>query len=68
MNFYDKNGTLLNIGDYVIPDEGRTLMLISSAYVQELDEDCLFGQQIEDPCAFSILTQENLSAQWTKKE
>jgi hypothetical protein len=28
----------------------------------------MFGQQIEDPLSFSLLTQENLASQWTKEE
>lgn len=65
MDFYDKNGTLLKIGDQITPDEGRVLTLISEGYVEDFGE-VLFGQQVEDAAAFSILTQEDLSAQWTK--
>lgn len=66
MTFYDKNGTALRIGDQITPDEGRVLTLVSSGYLAELGQDCLFGQQVDDLAAFSILTQENLSLQWTK--
>ena len=68
MIFYDKNKTQLQIGDRIIPDEGRELLIVSIAYVNDFGEECMFGQQIEDPLAFSVLTQENLSFQWTKVE
>lgn len=62
--FFDKNGKEINIGNKIKPDEGRVLLIVSKAYVEDFGEDCLFGQQIEDPMAFSPLTQENLSSQW----
>lgn len=68
MNFYDKNNTLLQIGDRIVPDKGRELLIVSVAYVEDYESECMFGQQIEDPLAFSLLTQENLSLQWTKVE
>ncbi len=66
--FYDKNGTALYVGDHIVPDEGRELLLVSDGYVEELGQEVLFGQQVEDPAAFSILTGKNLSGQWTKVE
>jgi len=60
----DKNGKEIKIGDKVKPDDGRILLIISQFYVEEMGEECLFGQQIEDPLAFSPLTQENLASQW----
>lgn len=67
MDFHDKRGTLLAIGDRIAPDEGRVLTLVSSAYMAELGQEVLFGQQLDDdPAAFSLLTQDNLSKQWTK--
>lgn len=68
MNFYDKNNTPLQVGDKIVPDKGRELLIVSIAYVADYEEECMFGQQIEDPLAFSVLTQSNLSAQWTKVE
>ena len=68
MNFYDKNKALLQIGDRIIPDQGRELLIVSVAYVEDYESECMFGQQIEDPLAFSVLTQDNLSLQWTKVE
>ena len=68
MIFYDKNKTPLQVGDYIIPDKGRKLLIVSIAYVSDYEEECMFGQQVEDPLAFSVLTQENLSLQWTKVE
>ena len=68
MNFYDKNKVLLQVGDHIIPDSGRELLIVSIAYVADYEEECMFGQQVEDPLAFSVLTQENLSLQWTKVE
>lgn len=63
----DKNGKEIKIGDKVKPDTGRTLLIVSQFEVKELGV-CLFGQQLEDPLAFSPLTQENLAAQWTVVE
>lgn len=68
MNFYDKNQTPLQVGDRIIPDKGRELLIVSIAYVADCEADCMFGQQVEDPLAFSLLTQENLASQWTKVE
>lgn len=61
----DKNGDEIKIGDKIQPDKGRILLIVSQQYVEDIGEDCLFGQQIEDPLAFSLLTQDNLSTQWT---
>ena len=68
MNFYDKNKTPLQVGDKIIPDEGRALLIVSVAYVDDYQSYCMFGQQIEDPLSFSLLTKENLELQWTKVE
>lgn len=68
MEFYDKNGILLKIGDHIVPDKGRELSIVSTAYVEDFGEECMFGQQVLDPLAFSVLTQDNLSLQWTKVE
>ncbi|MCD7760259.1 MAG: hypothetical protein LUH16_00555 [Clostridiales bacterium] len=68
MAFYDKNGTALYVGDHIVPDEGLELLLISEAYDESFEETCLYGQQVDHPAAFSILTQANLSSQWTKVE
>ena len=56
MNFYDKNHTPLQVGDKIIPDEGRALLIVSIAYVDDYQSECMFGQQIEDPLSFSLLT------------
>ncbi len=62
--FTDKNGKEVKIGDKVRPDgDGRVLLIVSQFYVNEMGE-CLFGQQIEDPLAFSPLTHEDLSKNW----
>lgn len=66
MDFYDKNNTLLQIGDHIVPDAGVELLIVSKFYVEDYQQECMFGQQIADPLAFSVLTQENLSKQWTK--
>lgn len=66
MKFYDKNNTQLQIGDRIAPDKGRELLIVSVFYIEDYDEECMFGQQIEDPLAFSLLTKDNLSKQWTK--
>lgn len=65
--FYDKNGIALAVGDHIIPDEGRELHIVSEAYVDEIGEDCMFGQQVEDPRIFSILTHADLEKQWSRK-
>lgn len=62
----DKNGKEIKIGDKIKPEgEGRVLLIVSHFNNVEGFGECLFGQQIEDPLAFSPLTQENLSLQWT---
>ena len=66
--FYDKNGTELAVGDTVAPDEGRKLKIVSQGYYEEMGQEVMFGQQLADLAAFSILTQKNLSLQWTKVE
>ena len=66
MKFYDKNGIELNIGDTISPDKGRKLLIVSVFYVEDYQEECMFGQQIEDPLSFSLLTRDNLSTQWIK--
>lgn len=63
--FRDKNGNELKIGDKIRPDEGRDLAIVSIQYVEDIGDDCMFGQQILDPMAFSLLTKENLATQWT---
>ena len=68
MGFYDKNGTELNIGDHIIPDEGLELAIVSSGYVEAYKDEVMFGQQVANMCCFSILTKENLAKQWTRLE
>lgn len=68
MDFFDKNGLPLHVGDHIRPDEGRELILVSQVYVSDFQCECLFGQQIEDPLAFSPLTQDVLSQSWYKVE
>lgn len=65
----DKNGNEIKVGDKIVPadDKGRELLIVSQFYVEEMGEECLFGQQVEDPLAFSPLTQENLSENWILK-
>lgn len=61
----DKNGKEIKIGNKIKPDVmGEILLIVSHFDVPGLGE-CLFGQQIDHPLAFSPLTQEDLSAQWT---
>lgn len=66
MTFYDKNGTPLQVGDHIVPDVGMELVIVSVAYVADYDAECMFGQQVADPLAFSVLTKENLAHRWTK--
>lgn len=64
--FKDKNGNEINIGDQIKPDVmGMILQIVSERYVEDIEQECLFGQQVENPLAFSLLTQEDLSKQWT---
>ena len=65
--FVDKKGHELNIGDHIVPDEGRELAIVSIGRVDEYENEVMFGQQVEDMSCFSILTAENLASQWTKK-
>ena len=65
--FVDKKGNELNIGDHIVPDEGRELAIVSVGRVDEYENEVMFGQQVEDMSCFSILTAENLASQWTKK-
>lgn len=66
MIFKDKNGKEINIGDQIKPDVmGMILQIVSERYVEDIEQECLFGQQVENPLAFSLLTQEDLSKQWT---
>lgn len=65
----DKNGKEIKIGNKVRPEgEGEILLIVSHFNNVEGLGECLFGQQIEDPMAFSPLTQENLSSQWVVVE
>lgn len=68
MIFYDKNETILRTGDRIVPDKGRELVITSIEYVDDFEEECMIGQQIVNPLLFSVLTQDNLSKQWTKVE
>ena len=68
MNFYDKNGTQVQVGDRIVPDKGRELLIISIEYVEDFEEECMIGQQVVNPLLSSILTQDNLSKQWIKVE
>ncbi len=61
----DKNGKEIKIGDKIKPDKGQILLIVSEFDNVEEFGHCLFGQQIENPLAFSPLTQENLKSQWT---
>lgn len=66
----DKNGKEVNVGDKIVPADGNGMMLliVSKFFVDSLKEDCLFGQQVEDPMSFSPLTQEVLSKYWVLYE
>lgn len=66
MKFYDMDGAEIKIGDYVKPVEGREVKIISCGQIPDYTEDVLIGQQTENLFAFSILTAENLAAQFKK--
>ena len=62
--YTDKYGTVINIGDRIVPDEGRELVIISET---SGEVNGLLGRQIADPGMISILTEADLSRQWTVK-
>lgn len=66
MEFRDKNGEIVDIGDIVRPDDGRDCLIISKAKNNELNEVVLYGQQLLDPAAFAVLTKDILSTMFTK--
>lgn len=68
MKFYDMNGVELKVGDYIEPVEGRKLHIVSQGELAEYGSEVMFGQQVEDMAAFSILTAENLALQFRKVE
>lgn len=65
MGYTDKNGAEIHIGDHIVPDEGRELVIISEAAGDE--SHGLLGSQVINPSMISILTPEDLSRQWTIK-
>ena len=62
MDYTDKNGDDVHIGDHVIPDDGRELVIIGEAAGEV---NGLLGSQVDDPSMVSLLTQLDLSRQWT---
>lgn len=66
MKFYDMDGNELNIGDYVRPIEGQMLRIFSRGEIAEYPEEVMFGQQVNDLAAFSLLTADNLALQFKK--
>ena len=66
IEFKDMDGKTISIGDYLMPVEGRKVKVISRGEIDEYSEEVLFGQQIDDMAAFSILTAENLAFQFRK--
>ena len=62
----DKNNEEIHIGDKIAPYNGigRVLLVVSQFYVEEYEEEMLFGQQIENPMAWSPLDQTQLSEMW----
>lgn len=66
MQFYDRQGAAIRIGDHIVPDAGRELIITHEAEAEGVP--VLMGYQAEDPLAFSYLTQEQLSATWTRTQ
>lgn len=66
IEFKDMDGNIVNVGDYLIPIEGRKVKVISRGEIAEYSEEVLFGQQVDDMAAFAILTAENLALQFKK--
>ena len=66
MDFYDKDGNQVFVGDIVRPDEGRTCIIISLSYISEMEDLVMVGQQMADPAAFGLITRENMASQWHK--
>ena len=64
--FKDMEGNEIKIGDVLEPVEGRRVRVISEGYSDGVGETVLYGQQLEDMDAFSILTAENLARQFRK--
>ena len=65
----DKNGQKIELGMHLIPYNGEGVEVI--AMIERDTEDfghVLLVNQVEDPMAFSPLTQEQLSDLWIIKE
>lgn len=65
MEFLDMNEVAIRMNDVIRPIEGRDLLIVGIGYHSELGEVVLYGQQILEPSAFSILTADNLALQWS---
>jgi hypothetical protein len=65
--FIDMAGNEIRIGDVVSPTEGRSVRIVSEGFSAQAGEEVLYGQQLEDMDAFSILTAENLAKQFRKE-
>lgn len=66
MEFKDKNGVNINVGDIVRPDEGRDCLILSIAHNTDINEVVMYGQQLLDSAAFAVLTKKQLSEIFTK--
>ena len=64
--YKDMDGNTIKIGDILEPAEGRRVRVISEGYSDGVGEKVLYGQQLEDMDAFSILTADNLARQFRK--
>ena len=64
--FYDMDGNVIDVGDYCVPVEGRKVKIIERTTEPEYGGEVLIGRQIKYPDMYSILTKDNLAAQFRK--
>lgn len=62
--FKDMNGNEIKIGDILEPVQGLRVRIISEGYSESVEENVMYGQQVDNMDAFSILTQDNLAKQF----
>ena len=65
--FKDKNGKEIKVGDHIIPNDGKELVITSIKAIEDLEGDVMIGRQVENMDCFSLLEKSNLEKQWTLK-
>jgi len=58
--YTDKNGDPVTIGDRIIPDEGRELIIVAESE----ETSGLIGRQVDNMEYMSLVTAINLSRRW----